>query len=47
MSPVQTLTVAPDERDLRLDRWLRQHFPGLTQGRLQRLLRTGQVRVDG
>ncbi len=47
MSRVQTLTVAPGEGDLRLDRWFRNHFPGLTQGSLQRLLRTGQVRVDG
>ncbi len=47
MSRVQTLTVAPDEADLRLDRWFRQHFPALTQGSLQRLLRTGQVRLDG
>lgn len=47
MSRVQTLTVAPSEGEQRLDRWFRQHFPGLTQGSLQRLLRTGQVRVDG
>lgn len=39
--------VAAAEAGLRLDRWFRQRFPGLTHGRLQRLLRTGQVRVDG
>jgi 23S rRNA pseudouridine955/2504/2580 synthase len=32
---------------MRLDRWVRTHFPGLGHGRLQKLLRTGQVRVDG
>jgi 23S rRNA pseudouridine955/2504/2580 synthase len=32
---------------MRLDRWFRQRFPEVTQGRLQKLLRTGQVRVDG
>src|ERR1700733_10152722 len=40
-------TVTEDEADIRLDRWFRRHFPGLTQGQLQKLLRTGQVRVNG
>ena len=33
--------------DQRLDRWFLKHFPELPRGRLQKLLRTGQVRVDG
>src|SRR3954447_15378149 len=40
-------TVTPAEADTRLDRWFRRHFPQLTQGTLQKLLRTGQIRVDG
>jgi len=44
---VQTRKVAADEGDTRLDRWFRRHFPALTQGALQKMLRTGQVRVDG
>ncbi len=44
---VRTLTVAEDEAELRLDRWFRRHFPTLAHGRLEKLLRTGQVRVDG
>jgi 23S rRNA pseudouridine955/2504/2580 synthase len=40
-------TVTEDEADIRLDRWFRRHFPGLTQGAIQKLCRTGQVRVDG
>nr|WP_255561739.1 RluA family pseudouridine synthase [Pseudohoeflea sp. DP4N28-3] len=32
---------------MRLDRWFKSHFPGLGFGALQKLLRTGQVRVDG
>src|SRR5215204_6282724 len=40
-------TVAEDEAETRLDRWFRRHFPRLTQGALQRMLRTGQVRVNG
>lgn len=47
MSGVQTLTVSADEDGLRLDRWFRRRFPELPQGRLQKLLRTGQVRLDG
>lgn len=39
--------VSADEADIRLDRWFRRHFPGLTQGAIQKLCRTGQVRVDG
>jgi 23S rRNA pseudouridine955/2504/2580 synthase len=32
---------------MRLDRWFRSHFAGLPHSRLEKLLRTGQVRVDG
>ena len=45
--PVVHLTVAEDEEGLRLDRWFRLHFPALGHGRLEKLLRTGQVRLDG
>ena len=47
MNGVRRVTVAPDETEIRLDRWFRRHFPGLGHGRLEKLLRTGQVRVDG
>ena len=47
MSGVLTITVEDGEADLRLDRWFKQRFPDLSHGRLERLLRTGQVRVDG
>ena len=46
-SRVETLTVTGDEAELRLDRWFRRRFPALGHGRLEKLLRTGQVRVDG
>lgn len=32
---------------MRLDRWFRSHFPHLGFGALQKLIRSGQVRVDG
>lgn len=44
---VQTLTVTNDENDIRLDRWFKRRFPGISHGQLEKLLRTGQVRVDG
>jgi 23S rRNA pseudouridine955/2504/2580 synthase len=47
MSGVQTLVVDDDDVDMRLDRWFRKRYPGLTHGKLEKLLRTGQVRVDG
>ena len=47
MSGVQSVTVTADESDLRLDRWFSRRFPDLGHGRLEKLLRTGQVRVDG
>jgi len=40
-------TVAPDEAGLRLDRWVKLHYPGVGFAQLQKWLRTGQVRVDG
>src|SRR6266853_4162045 len=44
---VETITVRPEDGGGRLDRWFRRHYPGLGHGRLEKLLRTGQVRVDG
>lgn len=44
---VEQLTITPDENDVRLDRWFARHFPQVNNIRLQKLLRTGQVRVDG
>ncbi len=44
---VTTAVVTEDEADIRLDRWFRRHFPGLTQGAVQKLCRTGQIRVEG
>ncbi len=44
---VSLQTVPEDEADTRLDRFLRRRYPALTQGALQKLCRTGQIRVDG
>ena len=39
--------VAERDGGRRLDRWFAEHFPSLAHGRLEKLLRTGQIRVDG
>jgi 23S rRNA pseudouridine955/2504/2580 synthase len=47
MSGVFLRTVAGDEGGMRLDRWFKVNYPDLAFGRLQKILREGQVRVDG
>ena len=43
---VETIEVKGSEAGVRLDRWFRIHFPSVGYVYLQKLLRTGQVRVD-
>ena len=47
MPQVETLKVNEDEDGMRLDRWFKAHYATLPHSRLEKLLRTGQVRVDG
>jgi len=47
MATIETVTVGPDEAGMRLDRWFRAHYPTLSFGHLQKLIRSGQVRIDG
>lgn len=44
---VQKISVTADEEGLRLDRWFRAKFPEVTHVRLEKLLRKGEVRVNG
>ncbi len=44
---VQTVTVSADENDMRLDRFFEAHFPGLSFSHIQRIIRKGEVRVNG
>jgi 23S rRNA pseudouridine955/2504/2580 synthase len=46
MSGVQHREVTADDDGMRLDRWFARHFPQLGFGRLQKLIRNGEVRVD-
>ncbi|WP_071673055.1 RluA family pseudouridine synthase [Nioella nitratireducens] len=47
MSGVQTLMVEAGEGDQRLDRWFRRRFPHIGQGRIEKMCRKGEIRVDG
>jgi 23S rRNA pseudouridine955/2504/2580 synthase len=44
---VQTVTVVPDEAGMRVDRFLEARFPGLSFSHIQRVIRKGELRVDG
>ena len=43
---VETIEVKSSDAGVRLDRWFRLHFPDVGNAYLQKLLRTGQIRVD-
>ena len=47
MTGVETKLVGAGEDGMRLDRWFKMHYASLPHSRLEKLLRTGQVRVDG
>jgi 23S rRNA pseudouridine955/2504/2580 synthase len=44
---VQTVTVTGDENGMRLDRFFEARFPGLSFSHIQRIIRKGEVRVNG
>ncbi len=44
---VQTLTVEPDEAGMRVDRFLVARFPQLAFTHIQRIVRKGELRIDG
>jgi 23S rRNA pseudouridine955/2504/2580 synthase len=44
---IEKRTVRADDDGLRLDRWLKKYYPSLPHALVQKLVRTGQVRVDG
>ncbi|MCP4070572.1 MAG: RluA family pseudouridine synthase [Hyphomicrobiales bacterium] len=41
-----TRKVDADEAGMRLDRWFKLHYSGLAFGQLQKLLRSGQIRIN-
>jgi 23S rRNA pseudouridine955/2504/2580 synthase len=44
---VQTVTVSGDEAGMRVDRFFEARFPGLSFSHIQRIIRKGEVRVNG
>lgn len=47
MSGVELVKVKAVDDGMRLNRWFLKYYPALTLGRLQKLLRTKQIKVDG
>ena len=47
MSGVQTIDVDASDAGQRLDRWFKRLFPHVPHGKVEKLLRTGQIRLDG
>jgi 23S rRNA pseudouridine955/2504/2580 synthase len=43
----QTIAVTEDEAGMRLDRWFKRRMPTLSLSHLNKIVRTGQVRVNG
>src|SRR4030081_299866 len=44
---VQTVVVTADENNMRVDRFLEARFPGLSFSHIQRIVRKGELRVNG
>ena len=47
MREVRNIAVDPGEDGIRLDRWFRRRWPHVSQIQVQKLARSGQIRVDG
>ena len=46
-SGVQKVLVTEDDNGARIDRWFKRHFPQITFGKLQKMMRKGDVRLNG
>lgn len=47
MAGVTTVLIKKEDDGMRLNRWFLREYPALSLGRLQKLLRTKQIKVDG
>jgi 23S rRNA pseudouridine955/2504/2580 synthase len=47
MSAVEMVEVKSFEEGMRLDRWFKARYPHIPFAKLQKIMRTGQIRVDG
>lgn len=41
------IEIGPDDAGQRLDRWFRRLFPHVGQGRIEKMCRKGEIRIDG
>ncbi len=44
---VHNITIADDDDGQRLDRWLQKKYPSIPKGHIFKIIRTGQIRMDG
>ena len=47
MSGVKNIEIKAEDHGIRLDRWFKRHFPHSSFGQLQKIMRKGEVRLDG
>jgi 23S rRNA pseudouridine955/2504/2580 synthase len=47
MTAASSITITASENGMRLDRWFRQRYPQIAYGHMQKMFRSGQVRVNG
>ncbi|MBX7146395.1 MAG: RluA family pseudouridine synthase [Alphaproteobacteria bacterium] len=47
MTEIYYYTVLEKEKDWRLDRWFKRQYPSIQHSYLEKLFRTGQIRVEG
>ena len=47
MSGVKIIKIKPEDDGIRLNRWFLREYPALSLSRLQKLLRTKQIKVEG
>jgi 23S rRNA pseudouridine955/2504/2580 synthase len=40
-------TIDAEDDGIRIDRWFKRHYPAVTHGLLEKLLRKGEIRLDG
>ena len=43
---VQHIPIGSSDDGIRLDRWFKRHFPGLSHGRIENMLRKGEIKLD-
>ena len=45
--PINNITIQEEDDGIRLDRWFKRHQPNYPFSQIAKLIRTGQIRIDG